>query len=141
MKKKSQLRLHKKCIYKHKINSSSDLLLSGDYGFFALENSILTKEQIECCRVIIRRELRKKGFLLIRCNFLIPITSKALGVRMGKGKGPIDKYVEFINIFDCLFELKSISFLLAIKLLNKISYKLPFKVCLIDKNKNLYYSK
>lgn len=34
MKKKSQLRLHKKCIYKHKINSSSELLLSGDYGFF-----------------------------------------------------------------------------------------------------------
>ena len=71
MKKKSQLRLHKKCIYKHKINNSSTYLLTGDYGFFALENSILTKEQIECCRVIIRRELRKKGFLLIRCNFCL----------------------------------------------------------------------
>jgi large subunit ribosomal protein L16 len=141
MKKKSQLRLHKKCVYKHKINPSSTLLLTGDYGFFALENSILTKEQIECCRVIIRRELRKKGFLLIRCNFLIPITSKATGVRMGKGKGAIDKYVEFINIFDCLFELREISFLLAIKLLNKISYKLPFKVCLIDKENNIYTSK
>ena len=33
MKKKSQLRLHKKCIYRHKINSSTELLLSGDYGF------------------------------------------------------------------------------------------------------------
>lgn len=141
MKKKTQLRLHKKCIYKHKINSSSQLLLSGNYGFFALENSILTKEQIECCRVIIRRELKKKGFLLIRCNFLIPITSKALGVRMGKGKGSIEKHVEFINIFDCLFELKNISFLLAIKLLNKISYKLPFQVCLIDKENNMYFSK
>lgn len=141
MKKKTQLRLHKKCIYKHKINNSSKLLLAGDFGFFAIENCILTKEQIECCRVIIRRELKKKGFLLIRCNFLIPITSKATGVRMGKGKGAIEKHVEFINIFDCLFELKELSFLLAIKLLNKISYKLPFKVCLIDKNKNIYFSK
>ncbi len=140
MKKKAQLRLHKKCIYRHKINSSTNLLLSGDFGFFALENSILTKEQIECCRVIIRRELKKKGFLLIRCNFLIPVTSKALGVRMGKGKGSIEKHVEFINIFDCLFELRNISFLLALKLLNKIAYKLPFKVCLIDKNRNLYHS-
>lgn len=141
MKKKTQLRLQKKCIYKYKINSSSKLLLSGDYGFFSLENHILTKEQIECCRVIIRRELKKKGFLLIRCNFLLPITDKPTGVRMGKGKGPIDRYVEFINIFDCLFELKGLSFLLAMKLLNKISYKLPFKVCLMDQKKNIYISK
>ena len=141
MNKKTQLRLHKKCIYRHKINSSTTRLIAGDYGFFSLSNSILTKEQIECCRVIIRRELRKKGFLLIRCNFLIPITSKAVGVRMGKGKGAIKGHVDFINIFDCLFELKQISFLLALKLLNKISYKLPFNVCLIDKNNNIYYSK
>ena len=60
---------------------------------------------------------------------------------MGKGKGSIEKHVEFINIFDCIFELKEISFLLAIKLLNKISYKLPFKVCLMDSDKNMYVSK
>ena len=141
MKKKTQIRSHKKCIYKHRINASSSLLNIGDYGFFALENNILTKEQIECCRVIIRRELKKKGFLLIRCNFLIPITKKATGVRMGKGKGAIEKYVAFINIFDCLFELKEISILLALKLLTKISYKLPFKVGLIDRGNNLFMLK
>lgn len=134
-------RIHKNCVYNHKINSSSNLLLSGNIGFVSLSNGVLTKEQIECCRVIIRRELKKKGFLLIRCNFLIPLTSKPTGVRMGKGKGAIDKYINFVHIYDCLFELNSIPIYLAVKLLNKISYKLPIKVCLIDSNKNIYMSK
>lgn len=138
---KNNRRLHKHCIYKYKINHSSNLLLSGDFGFFSLSNKLLTKEQLECCRVIIRRELKKKGFLLIRCNFSTPITSKPTGVRMGKGKGAIDKYITFIHTYDCLFELKSIPIFLAVKLLNKISYKLPIKVCLIDSKNNIYMSK
>lgn len=136
--KKQNKRLHKSSIYRFKINNSSHLLHKGEFGFFSLGHSIITKEQIECCRVLIRRELRKKGFLLIRTCFLTPITNKTAGVRMGKGKGTIDRYVQLINIYDCLFELKEVSLLLALKLLKKISYKLPVKVCLIDSHRNIY---
>lgn len=139
--KKSNRRLQKRCIYKSKINSSTHFLHSGKFGFFSLEHSIITKEQLECCRVLLKRELRKKGKLLIRISFKTPLTNKTSGVRMGKGKGAIDKYVNIINMFDCLFELKDISFLFALQLLKKISYKLPIKVCLIDFNKNIYLAK
>jgi large subunit ribosomal protein L16 len=78
---------------------------------------------------------------LIRTSFTTPITSKTTGVRMGKGKGAIDKYIQVINIFDCFFELKGISSLLAFKLLKKISYKLPVRVCLIDRKRNIYITR
>jgi len=139
--RKQNRRLQKHCIHKHRINSTTNLLHTGTFGFFSLGHSIITKEQIECCRVLIRRELRKKGFLLIRTSFTMPITSKTSGVRMGKGKGAIDKYIQVINMFDCLFELKEISLLLAVKLLKKISYKLPVSVCLIDKDRNIFIAK
>lgn len=141
MNKKLNRRLHKKCIYKHKINSTNSILFNGEIGIFSLSNGVLTKEQIECCRVIIRRECKKKGGLLIRCNFLTPITSKPTGVRMGKGKGAIKEHINFINIYDCLFELKDISLLFGLKLLKKIAYKLGIDVCIIDKNHNIYYAK
>lgn len=135
---KVQRRLQKKCIYKSKINHSVNLITSGDYAICSLENHFITKDQIECCRILIRRELKRKGFLLIHSNFDIPLTKKSTGTRMGKGKGVIKEYVGYVFIYSSLFELKQIPFFLAFKLLRKISYKLPFKVCLIDKNNYVF---
>jgi ribosomal protein L16 len=135
---KVQRRLQKKCIYKFKIDHSSNLISSGDYVICALENGFITKHQMECCRILIRRELRRKGFLLIHSYFNLPITNKSTGTRMGKGKGVIKEHIGLVFIYSSLFELKGIPFFLAYKLLKKISYKLPFKVCLVDRQKNFF---
>jgi ribosomal protein L16 len=138
---KVQERLQKRSIYKFKINHSLNLILVGDYAICSLQNGFITKDQIECCRILIRRELKRKGFLRVYSCFHIPLTKKSTGTRMGKGKGVIKKYVGYVCMYTNLFEFKKIPFFLAYKLLKKISYKLPLQVCLIDKNNNMYQLK
>jgi large subunit ribosomal protein L16 len=134
-------RVQKRCIFKRKIQHSEFLLQKGDVGIFSLESYRVTKRQLECCRLLLRRELKKKGSVLLRLGVSIPITNKSTGVRMGKGKGDVDFHVGFLNKNDLFIEIKGVSYLLGLKLLKKISYKLPFRVGLYTKGGNTYFLK
>lgn len=126
-------RLQKRCFFKKKIQNSDFFIQRGDVGIFSLDPHRITRKQLECCRLLLRRELKKKGNIYIRCDLNIPLTNKSTGVRMGKGKGDIDTYVGFLSRYDCFIEIKGVSYLLGLKLLKKVSYKLPFRIGMITK--------
>jgi len=138
MKKK---KLFRRNIFKKGITSFKKDLISGDFGYVVLANHILNKKNLESGRILIRRELKKKAYLFVRPKFIIPITKKALGVRMGKGKGPIHDYISYLKIDTCLYEVKQVQLANALKILKKLSYKFGVPLALVHKNGTRYYIK
>lgn len=136
-----QKKLFRRNIYKKGITSFSRDLISGDFGYVVLENHILNKKNLESGRVLIRRELKKKAFLFVRPKFTIPVTKKANGVRMGKGKGPIHEYISFLKVDTCLYEMKKVQLANALKILKKLSYKFGVPLALVYKDGTRYYVK
>jgi large subunit ribosomal protein L16 len=134
-------RLFKSSIFRNGIISSKKILNSGDYGYIILKNHILNKKNLESGRVLIRRELKKKCKLYTLPRFTTPITKKASGIRMGKGKGPISDYISFLKIDSCLYEMTNTNLPIALKILKKLSYKFGQPISLVDNKNNRYYIK
>jgi large subunit ribosomal protein L16 len=68
----------------------------------------------------------------IRINPNVPVTKKPLEMRMGQGKGPIERWIFRIRPQRIIFELsKSIPHSLAIKALRSAAFKLPVKTAII----------
>lgn len=78
----------------HKTNYSFSYLLEkkvffpiyGEFAIQAIESGKITFKQIEACRRTLRRGLKKKGQLWIRCFTNVPVTQKPIASRMGKVK-------------------------------------------------------
>ena len=58
----------------------------GSYGLKALEPERITSRQIEAARRAITRHIKRAGRVWIRIFPDIPVSSKPIEVRMGKGK-------------------------------------------------------
>jgi len=137
--------------YKQRINPvSNNSLIYGQFGFFSNKHMFISKEAIEASRIVISKIIKKrrtvknsifkkKGELLSRVFFRVPITKKGTKSRMGKGKGAISSYVSCIQKGDCLFEIKDIPFTIAYKILKKISFKLGMSIYLRSKEGYNYY--
>ncbi len=100
------------------------------FGIFALKSldaGRLRSDQIEAARRCITRTMKRTGKMWIRVFPHIPVTSKALGVRMGGGKGAIDYWMCQVRPGLVLFELDGVSDAVAVEALQKASAKLPFK--------------
>jgi large subunit ribosomal protein L16 len=65
-------------------------LKDSNYGLKVLDNAIISSVVLEAARRSITRKIKRVGKLKINGFPNIPITSKPLGVRMGKGVGSID---------------------------------------------------
>lgn len=96
----------------------------GTFGLLALECGYLESLQIEASRRIITRKLERQGKLWIHCFPYKPLTSKGSGVRMGKGKGNISKWVYPVKKGEILFELDKVSRESAKKAFRSASFKL-----------------
>ena len=69
----------------------------GEYGLKAVGRGWLTSRQIEASRKAIVKYTKRGGKIWIRVFPDKPTTKKALGVRMGSGKGDIHQYVAVIK--------------------------------------------
>ena len=90
---------------------------------------ILTKNQIESCKKILNRKLKKfksKSILLLRYN--IVQTKKSIGSRMGKGKGKVIGRVMLARKNERLFQFRSLPIRILEGILLKINHKLPVLV-------------
>ncbi|MDF2698976.1 MAG: rplP [Haloplasmataceae bacterium] len=134
-------RVFKSNIFTKGITSFKRDLISGEYGYIILKNHLLNKKNLESGRVLIKRELKKKCKLYTRPRFLTPITKKASGIRMGKGKGPIFDHISFLKMDSCLYEIDKTSLPSALKILKKLSYKFGKPIALVDSKSNRYYIK
>jgi large subunit ribosomal protein L16 len=77
----------------------------GEYGIKSLENAWLTNTQLETCRVILARRLRRGGKMWIRVFPDKPVSKKPAEVRMGKGKGEVSCWVRVIKRGAVIFEM------------------------------------
>jgi large subunit ribosomal protein L16 len=81
----------------------------GEYGLQALERCWLPGRQIEAARVAITRSMKRRGKLWIRIFPDKPVSKKPLEVRMGSGKGAVDRWVAVVRPARMLFEVDGVS--------------------------------
>ena len=94
----------------------------------AVNSAIITARQIEAARQAISRKIKKKGKIWIRIFPDLPITSKPISARMGKGKGSLSHWGARVRGGRLLFEICGVKDPKIIKsALRTGSAKLPLK--------------
>ena len=81
----------------------------GQFGLKAVSRGQITAREIEAARRAFTRATKRMGQVYIRVFPDKPITEKALGVRMGKGKGTLN--IGFAQFSQARFFLNSVEFL------------------------------
>ncbi len=99
-------KLNKKII-RNTYENKSNRLRFGVYGLQATEKGFLTVWQIEAVRRTITGKLKRKGKVWIRAFPDYARTAKPKEVRMGRGKGAVDRWVCVVKPGRVLFEVKS----------------------------------
>ncbi len=99
----------------------------GEFGLYAKQAGWLTSNQIEAARVAITRYIRKTGKLWIRVFPDKPLTKKPAETRMGKGKGPVEKWVAVVERGRIIFELGGVTENIAREAFAIAAHKLPLK--------------
>lgn len=105
----------------------------GEYGLQALEPCWLTARQIEAGRIAITRHVKRKGKLWVRAFPWKPVTKKPTEVRMGKGKGDPEFWVDVIRPGRILYELEGVSGSVARRAINLAAQKLPIKTRFVER--------
>ncbi|ETZ04760.1 50S ribosomal protein L16 [Holospora undulata] len=80
----------------------------GEYALKAETAGRIDSRQIEAARKSMTRHMRRAGRIWIRCFPSVPVTSKPAEVRMGSGKGSIDRYVCRVAPGRILFEISNV---------------------------------
>ncbi|NQY43038.1 MAG: 50S ribosomal protein L16 [Legionellales bacterium] len=105
----------------------------GEYGLKAIGRGRLTARQIEAARRAMTRHIKRGGRIWIRVFPDKPITKKPLEVRMGKGKGGVEYWVDLIKPGKILFEMEGVSEELAKEAFILAARKLPFKTTFVNR--------
>ena len=115
-------------------------LAYGEFGIKAVEHGRIDSRQIEAARVAMTRAIKRQGKVWIMVFPDKPLTQRPLEVRMGKGKGPVDRWVMNIKPGRVCFEMAGVSEELARGALALAQYKLPFKTKIVtrDSENELY---
>ena len=114
-----------------KLEHRSNKLRFGIFGLKALESGCISAKQIESARQAITRKIQRQGKIWIRIFPNLPITSKPIEVRMGKGKGSVSHWVKKVAAGTILFEIDGISEKLAKSALHTGGAKLSVKTKII----------
>lgn len=105
----------------------------GDYGLKAVEAGWITSHQLEAARKKITYITKRTGKYWMRIFPHKPVTLKPVGVKMGSGKGDIDRYVAVIKPGMMLFELSGVSEADAKVAFTKAGHKLSVKTTFVAK--------
>jgi len=100
----------------------------------------LTAQQIEALRVTLSRNISKEGHFFVRTFPDKPVTKKPAETRMGKGKGPVEKWVAVVKRGRVICEVDGIDEVSARALLRQASYKLPIKTKFVKKGNEFFAS-
>jgi large subunit ribosomal protein L16 len=105
----------------------------GEYGLQAMEPCWLTARQIEAGRITITRHMKRRGKLWIRTFPWKAVTKKPTEVRMGKGKGDPEFWVDVIRPGKMLFELEGVPEDVAREAMRLAGHKLPIKTRFVSR--------
>ena len=118
-------KMHKGRI-KGEAKGGSDLNF-GSFGLKAIEPERITARQIEAARRAMTRHMKRQGRVWIRIFPDLPVTSKPIEVRMGKGKGSVDFWACTVKPGRVMFEIDGVSEPIAREALRLAAMKLPIK--------------
>lgn len=110
----------------------------GDYGLMAVESGRINSRQIEAARIAMTRKTKRGGKVWIKIFPDVPVSKKPAEVRMGKGKGSVDRYVAKIRPGRVLYEMTGIEEGVAKEALELAAAKLPIKTKLIIKGQDAW---
>jgi len=99
----------------------------GTYGLKAIEPERITARQIEAARRAMTRHMKRQGRVWIRIFPDMPVTAKPIEVRMGKGKGSVDRWVAKVKPGRIMFEIDGVDEEIAQEALRLAAMKLPIK--------------
>ena len=99
----------------------------GTFGLKATGRGRMTARQIEAARRAMTRHVKRQGKIWIRVFPDKPITNKPLEVRMGKGKGSVDRWVCKVKPGRVMFEIDGVAEDVAQEALRLAAMKLPIK--------------
>ena len=105
----------------------------GEFGIQAMEPGWITGNQIEAARIAMTRYTKRGGKVWIKIFPDKPITKKALGVRMGSGKGAPETWVAVVKNQKVMFEIGGVSEEVAREALRLAQHKLPIKTRIVKK--------
>ena len=91
----------------------------------------MTSRQIEACRIVISRAMKREGNLWIRIFPDKPITKKPAEVRMGKGKGNPEYWAAVVKPGRIMFEIDGVPEDVAREALRLGANKMPIKTKLV----------
>ena len=99
----------------------------GSYALKATEPDRVNARQIEAARRALTRHMKRQGRVWIRIFPDVPVTAKPIEVRMGKGKGSVDRWVAKIKPGRIMFEVDGVAEDVAIEALRLAAMKLSVK--------------
>ena len=105
----------------------------GHFGLKAEAPERVTARQIEAARRAITRHMKRQGRVWIRIFPDTPITAKPTEVRMGKGKGSVDRWAAKVKPGRVMFELDGVTDSVAREALRLAAMKLPIKTRVVAK--------
>ena len=97
----------------------------GEIGLQSTSAAWVDSRQIEAARRTITRSIRRVGRVWIRIFPDVPVSSKPAEVRMGSGKGPVDRWVAVVKPGRMLFEIAGVDTGVAKEAMRLASHKLP----------------
>ncbi|MDP1668708.1 50S ribosomal protein L16 [Phaeovulum sp.] len=101
------------------------LLNFGSFALKATEPERVTARQIEAARRAITRHMKRQGRVWIRIFPDVPVSSKPVEVRMGKGKGATDYWAAKVKPGRIMFEIDGVVETVAREALRLGANKLP----------------
>ena len=105
----------------------------GEFGIQAMEPGWITGNQIEAARIAMIRYTKRGGKVWIKIFPDKPVSKKALGVRMGSGKGAPEYWVAVVKAQKVMFEIGGVPEDVAREALRLAQHKLPIKTKIIAK--------
>ena len=108
----------------------------GEYGLQALDSKWITNRQIEAARIAMTRYMKRGGKVWIKIFPHKPYSAKAIGVRMGSGKGAPEYWVAVVKPGRILFEMGGVSEDVAREAMRLASMKLPVRTKFVMKDKD-----
>ena len=115
------------------VTTRGNEVVFGDFGLKATTGGWVSARQIEAARKKITFATKRAGKYWMRIFPDKPITKKAVGVKMGSGKGDIYEYVCVVKPGMVMFEIGGVTEAVAKEAFTKASHKLSVKTTLIGK--------
>ena len=107
--------------------TSGNYIAFGDFALQALGHDRITSRQIESARQAMTRYVKRGGKIWIRIFPHTPVSRKALGTKMGSGKGNPEFFAATVRPGTIMFEMQGISEEVAREAMRLAAHKLPVK--------------